>query len=234
MMYHCLIDSRLRRPAMLAYAAHRRSIARGRPAPHALLVIIVAHIALIAAVMSARMEMPEHKSGPTEVDLIPIEPPPPPQKAPKVEPKTAQSTIDRVPVIVPVPRPIDDLLDPTPIPFVPDPVIQPGFDPQPTRGIAAKAPVRVAARFATPDSALRPPYPPSKLDSGQEAKLRLRLSIDERGRVTAVEPVGQVDPAFLAAARRHLLARWRYQPATEDGRAVASSTLITLRFELEQ
>jgi protein TonB len=220
---------------MLAYAAHRRSIARGRPAPHALLVIIVAHIALIAAVMSARMEQPEHKRDRTEVDLIPIEPPPPPQKAPKIEPKTAQSTIDRVPVIVPVPRPIDDQIDPTPIPFVPDaPVIQPGLDRQPTRGIAAKAPVRVAARFATPDSALRPPYPRSKLDSGEEARLRLRLSIDERGRVTAVEPVGQVDPAFFAAARRHLLARWRYQPATEDGRAVASATLITLRFELEQ
>ena len=220
---------------MLAYAAHRRSIAGRRPAPHALLVIIVAHIALIAAVMSARMEMPDQQRGRTAVELIPIQPPPPPEPQPRAKPKSAPSTIDRVPVIVPVPRPADDQLDPTPIPFVPDtPLIQPRFDPQPTLGIAAKAPVRAAARFATSDAALRPPYPPAKLDSGEEASLRLRLTIDERGRVTSVEPVGRADPAFLAAARRHLLARWRYQPATEDGRAVALATLITLRFELEQ
>jgi protein TonB len=140
-----------------------------------------------------------------------------------------------MPVIVPVPQPKIDQLDPTPVPFVPNnqPLIQPGVEPRPTPSIAAKAPVRVAARFITPASELRPPYPRSKLDTEEEASLRLRLSIDERGRVVAVEPVGKADPAFLAAARRHLLARWRYAPATEDGRAVASSTTITLRFQIE-
>jgi len=48
-----------------------------------------------------------------------------------------------------------------------------------------------------------------------------------------VEPVGRVDPIFLSAARRHLLSHWRYRPATEDGRAVTSTTVITLRFELD-
>ena len=64
--------------------------------------------------------------------------------------------------------------------------------------------------------------------------LRLRLSIDARGRVTAVEPIGTADPAFLASARAHLIRVWRYKPATEDGRAVASTLTITLRFELEE
>ena len=93
--------------------------------------------------------------------------------------------------------------------------------------------VRTGPRFATSQSALRPPYPASKLDSEEEAALKLHLAIDERGRVVAVDPVGPADPAFLASARRHLLARWRYQPATENGRPVRSSTVITLRFELE-
>jgi protein TonB len=93
--------------------------------------------------------------------------------------------------------------------------------------------VRVGPRLATPASALRPPYPSSKLDSQEEAALKLRLQIDVRGRVTAVDPVGPADPAFLASARRHLIAKWRYQPATVDGQAVASTTVITLRFQIE-
>jgi protein TonB len=68
--------------------------------------------------------------------------------------------------------------------------------------------------------------------SEEEAVLRLRLSISDDGRVIAVDPVGPADRTFLDAARRHLIAHWRYQPATEDGRTIASSIVITLRFEL--
>jgi len=80
---------------------------------------------------------------------------------------------------------------------------------------------------------VKPPYPDDKRRLDEEAVLRLRLSIDERGRVVAVEPVGRADRSFLEAARRHIIAHWRYRPASEDGRAVASSTVITLRFEIE-
>jgi protein TonB len=80
---------------------------------------------------------------------------------------------------------------------------------------------------------LRPPYPASKLLTEEEAVLILRLSIDERGRVVAVDPVGSADPVFLGAARRYLVAHWRYKPASRDGSPVASSTIITLKFQLD-
>jgi hypothetical protein len=67
----------------------------------------------------------------------------------------------------------------------------------------------------------------------QETVLRLRLSIDQRGRVVAVEPVGRADPTFLAAARRHILRAWRYKPAMEGDKAVAATTVVTLKFELD-
>jgi protein TonB len=95
------------------------------------------------------------------------------------------------------------------------------------------APVKVAARLSTPSDLLRPPYPETKRRLEEEATLRLRLSIDERGRVTAVEPIGAADPEFLSSARRHLIRHWRYKPATEDGRAVPSVLNVTLRFRLE-
>jgi protein TonB len=88
------------------------------------------------------------------------------------------------------------------------------------------------ARLLTPPAELKPPYPPSKLLSEEEAVLTLRLVIDERGRVVSVDPVGRADSAFLEAARRYMIARWRYQPATDDGRAISSSLTVTLRFEL--
>ncbi len=216
---------------MLAYAAHRRTVAQRRPAPQALLLIIVGHIALIAAVMSARMDLPQRIRDITEVELIPIPVDPPPEP-PRATPEPAEPSMTHVPAIVPVPppRPLDPpILMPVPIPgeVGPLPVPQPRILPVPTE------PVRVGPRFATPASDLRPPYPASKIESGQEAVLKLQLSIDPRGRVVAVEPVGRADRAFLEAARRHLVERWRYKPATEDGRPVASSTVITLRFELD-
>ena len=209
---------------MLAYAADRRRIAERHSSPRTLL--------LIAAVMSARMDQP------TRIHLPPIvvtpiripEPPPPDQPQPNPR-NDSRTVIDRTPPLVPLPRPLDPGTDttPTPLPIPGGGSIEPTRDPLPI-----PTPVRVGPRFATPPSELRPPYPPSKLDREEEAVLRLKLTINAGGRVVAVEPVGKADPEFLAAARRHLIAHWRYRPATEDGRATASATVITLRFELNE
>ena len=51
----------------------------------------------------------------------------------------------------------------------------------------------------------------------------------DRGRAGRPRPTAPSS----TAARRHLIAHWRYKPASEDGRAVASSTVITLRFQLD-
>ncbi len=217
---------------MLAYAAHRRRIAQRHSAPHLMLAIIAGHVALIAVVMSAKMEVDERILGKTEIRFVPLPPPPPPNPTPrKADPKPSQSTVTRTPTIVPVPQPPIDDLDPTPTPIPSIPAVRTLPNPEP-RIAPVPAPVRVGPRFATPPNAVRPPYPASKIASEEEAVLKLRLAIDPRGRVVAVEPLGSADPAFLAAARKHLLARWRYKPATEGGRAIASSTVITLRFEL--
>jgi protein TonB len=140
------------------------------------------------------------------------------------------------------------MTDPTiPTPPVSDPIFQPDPalpDPGPVTGtvivpnpmpvpIPTPVPVKVGPQLRTPPSELRPPYPPAKLVAGEEAVLRLKLSIDERGRVVAVEPLGRADRSFVEAARRHLIAHWRYKPASEDGRAIAASTVITLKFELD-
>jgi len=207
------------------------SFAERRRHPRALVLIVAAHAAAIAAVMTARMDLPvAFDPVVTKIDLVPEPEVPPPNPPPQRRTDPRASVIDRVTTVLPVPQPDVRPVDSRPLPTPgPGPIILPA-DPNIDR---TPSPVRTGPRFVTPEAQIKPPYPQQKLRMEEEAVLRLRLSIDERGRVTAVEPVGAADPVFLAAARRHLIAYWRYKPATEDGRAVASSTVITLRFRLE-
>jgi protein TonB len=220
---------------MLAYAESRQRIGERKSSPTTMLMIIGAHVAAIAVAMSVKMVIDNPpKDPPIDIEWVkPLEPPPPNPEPPS-EHQPTQSTPYKPPVIVPTPPTTGDILDTT------DKVIASNsFDvgkaviPEPLPLPPIADPVRIGPRLATPESALRPPYPSSKLDSQEEASLRLKLSIDERGRVVAVEPAGPVDRAFFEAARRHLLAKWRYKPATVDGNPVASSTVITLTFQLE-
>jgi protein TonB len=229
---------------MLAYAANRRN--RRRLSPSALGVIVAGHAIAIGLLITAKMDI-DIFEAPVKTKIYDVPLPPPPPEQPKPKPQVQQDTrlppppdsrIDRFPPVIPLPQP-GPSFDPGPNinstlpdigPALAD-TLTPPLLPPPT--IPAEV-VRVGARATTPPDLLRPPYPESKRRTEEEAVLRLRLSIDPRGRVTAVEPVGAADPAFLASARTHLIRNWRYKPATEDGRAVASTLTITLRFELEE
>ena len=220
---------------MLAYAANRPVAAQRGSSPNAMLAIVALHIAGIAALMSAKMDLPDaFKDTPTVVDFIrPDAPPPPKPLDPKVPQPPVDSTITPPPQALPLP-PMGMPIDSTPTVPSFDDLVGPTLDPGPKAlPIPTPAPVKIGARLITPASQLKPPYPRIKLASGQEAVLRLNLTIDERGRVIGVEPIGRADRVFLDAARRHLLAHWRYKPATDGGRAVGSTIAVTLRFQLE-
>jgi protein TonB len=223
---------------MPVYASTEGFAGQGRH-PRALMFIVGGHAVLVAAVMTAKMEVIT-LVGPTKtiVELIEEVKPPPPLPPEPVPPKPEHPVQPRDSQID-LQKPIVPILTQDPVelaaslPQLPSP----GPIGSGTESIANPTPrldpVRIAARFATPDSLLRPPYPDDKARLEEEGTLRLRLSIDERGRVVAVEPVGKVDRPFFESARKHLLSKWRYKPATVDGRPVPSSTVITLRFELE-
>ena len=212
------------------FAGHRRH-------PSALLLIIGGHAVLVAAVMTARMDLPA-KFIPdiTRVRLLPNDPAPPEPLPPPPRPERTppqNSRLDRPDIIVPTPIPDGPVANDPPLPLPPNPgPIGPSVDPVPPQPTPS-VPVRVGPRFVTPQHLIEPPYPANKQRLEEEAVLRLKLSIDERGRVVAVEPVGRTDRSFFEAARRHLIANWRYKPATEDGKAIASSTVITLTFRIE-
>ena len=201
-----------------------------RSNPIALVLIVGAHAVAIATLLAAKMDMPIiEKFPPTIVDLIKDKPPEPVEP---VEPQHSTSTIDTVAPVIPSmpakPLVIDDVATPT-IPT--GPTIGPIFDP-PVRPTIDPPIVKTGPKLATTGEALRPPYPDSKLASGEEATLRLKLWIDANGRVIQVEPIGRADSAFLREAKRHILKVWRYKPAMEGERTVASTTTVSITFEL--
>lgn len=216
---------------MLAYAPRRD---RKQLRPATLGLIILGHAGLLALVMTAKSGMSiTDPFKPTVVTFVPepVAPKPPPPPQPQPNPAPSNSQVDLVdPIVPPLPSPGPTFAEvPGPIPQ-PSPTIGTGTTPTP---IPLDPPIiRKGPRFATIGDAVRPPYPMAKREAGDEASLRLRLTIDERGRVTAVDPVGRADPAFLEAARRHILRVWRYQPAMEGSKAVPSTTTVTLKFEL--
>lgn len=218
---------------MLGYADSTRAEVR-KASPRTLGLIVAGHALLIGTVMTARMVVISDDPFTTVVETIPLTPEPPPNPPERQPDRPSQPTMtDRTPVIVPLPPMPGPTIDQQPIVT---PVPQPNPGPTvvpPVRQPPKADPVRIAARLATPDALLRPPYPDAKRRLEEEARLTLRLRIDERGRVVAVDPVGPADSAFIDSARRHLIKSWRYTPATEDGRAIATTITITLRFEIE-
>lgn len=220
---------------MLAYAVGRPIVGKRQSSPHAMLIVIAVHVALIAGVMSAKMDLPKRISHqPIIIDPLPEPTPPPPNMTVRTPaPKLTQIAIDQPAKDVPLPHFDQVPVDPGPT-MGPGSIAGTGSLVTPAfPNIVIGVPVRHDPMLLTPSSELRPPYPPSKILSQEEAVLRLRLTISEAGQVTAVDPIGFADREFLDAARRYLIAHWRYQAATENGRPVSSSSVITLRFQLD-
>jgi protein TonB len=164
----------------------------------------------------------------------PTEPPPPPEpQKQQVEVPKQRSTIDVPPPIerLPAPGPVfqPDPLPPIPQPLPPGPVDVVPADPPPLR-----EPVRVEARYDDRyASALQPPYPPSEQRAQRDGQVRMRVTIGVDGRVKAVERLSATSDAFWSMAERHALSRWRFKPATVDGRPVESQKVMTLHFRIE-
>ncbi|MEO8198584.1 MAG: energy transducer TonB [Thermoanaerobaculia bacterium] len=96
------------------------------------------------------------------------------------------------------------------------------------------------AAFAEGPFAIRTPQlmvPDEAAGSGLSPEVAVRLSIDERGRVAAVE-VRSITPAsdydtFFRDQVVGTLSEWRFAPATSDGKAVASTLDWRVRFPVK-
>lgn len=213
-----------------------------RMSPTSLAIVVALHGAAIGALLLAKGPVFEKKSPVRTIvyqvpDITPPEVEPETRPEPRTQPQPQhRSPIEAPPPIVDIPS-SGPQVQYVPLPPIAD-VTPPGRIDLPGPPVAAQPepvpePVRVEAR---PDPRfagdLQPPYPAAEERAGREGTVRIRVTIGADGRVKAAERVSATSDAFWRATERQALSRWRFRPATLDGRPVASEKVMTVHFQL--
>jgi protein TonB len=107
-----------------------------------------------------------------------------------------------------------------------EPVVQRPPDPPP----AVRREAQLDPRYARD---LQPPYPPPELRAERNGTVQIRLTIAPNGRVTAVERISATSEHFWRATQQQALNRWRFRPATVDGRPVQGVKVMTVNFRIQ-
>lgn len=161
-----------------------------------------------------------------EPDIIPLVPPiavpEPPITPPANNDRYISDVIDRpVSTVVSGTASGEDIISDFPVPI--EPIIEPVI-PDPIFIKAQKDP-KYADRF-------QPIYPGTLLRQEVEGTVRLRFLIGADGRVKSVKILSASHPRFAAAAEKQALKKWRFIPATRDGKAVEQWQTITVSFNI--
>lgn len=109
------------------------------------------------------------------------------------------------------------------IPIEPADVIQRNPDPV---TIVAKLDPRYTKQF-------QPRYPSGLLRLDLEGEVSVRVLVGVDGRAKDIQLISSPRSEFWESTRRHALRKWRFQPATEDGKPVESWINLKVQFQIE-
>lgn len=195
------------------------------------------HAVIIAAVIAMPgIEIPDKFPGTIIALPVPVEKPPEPvideaEPEVKLPPQTREKAPER-PVIdlsrTPV-EPVRNYAGATlgtgsagtgegipiaAIKVTPDPVI-----------VGARLNTRYAEQF-------QPAYPPGQLRLEREGEVSVRVLVGSDGRVKQIELIDSPHVDFWIATRKQALKKWRFTPATRDGKPFESWMTLKVRFEI--
>ncbi|MEO9913634.1 TonB family protein [Parasphingorhabdus sp.] len=207
------------------------------PRSKGVIMAAVVHAVIIGGVIAMPgIEIPERFEGPIFAFPVPVDKPPEPiveETPPEV--KTARPTVQAPPDkprIELTPPPIvpiegyaridlatgsDGTGDEIPFQAIevePDPVI-----------VAATLNQRYASHF-------QPAYPTGQLRLEREGEVSVRVLVGTDGRVKNIELIDSPHADFWTATRKQALSKWRFTPATSDGKPIESWMTLKVRFEI--
>lgn len=165
--------------------------------------------------------------------------------APVTAPEAPSAAIKPRPAPVPVPPVLDTTasFEPQPLPVVTigfnqeppsDPVRRKGIDRVPVLRLLHRRGGAGSSDDVVPPRPIQPvkPHVPMVVAGALPGDWRVdvRAHIDDRGRVSELESLSPGIDDRLTTLALNAVKRWDYQPATSNGRAVASSLVVSFRF----
>ena len=212
--------------ASLAVAARPHPDAARVAALSAAIALNLAALLILTRPLAPQALALAHKLA-TVPQIVLIEPPPPVPQPPPIELK-------------PLPHPPPMPVHVQPRPEVAPPAATPsteGTQPMPLAAPPSAAPddagtaAPVEATLAYRSAPLQ--FPPQALRQRLQGTVLLRVLVDETGKPVQVEVEQGSGHAVLdRSAREQVLAHWRFQPATVDGRAVRAWARVPVNFVL--
>ncbi len=207
-----------------------------------LLLVLALHCALLYGAWSYKLIPPPLEAvtlfvnlinpPPPEKDKVQQEPPkPPPKKVELVKPKPIVRP--QPPSVLVAEVPATQATEPVALPL-PEPVIEAPAEPMIELPVKLAGPVTLPSELslACPQRSV-PNYPAVSRRKGEQGQVKLRVELDETGRITAVKVEAssgykRLDEAGIAAVKT-----WRCNPAMRDGQAVRALALQPFDFILE-
>lgn len=165
------------------------------------------------------------------VEIVERRPPPPPPPALQRPAPTRPVPVATAPNPTAPPVVVDHSTGPLtpPMPNLPA-VAGPAVEAATVAGPATTAPVALRYVQAPP-----PPYPRAAIRNGLTGTVWLRVLVDESGGPVAVEvEQGSGHRVLDDAARRQVLANWRFQPALDGDQPVQAWGRVPIEFSLER
>jgi protein TonB len=207
-----------------------------------LLLVLAMHGILLYVAMSYKLIPPPQEAVTLFVSMInpppkKVEPPPP--EPPKPLPKKVELVKEK-PVVKPQPAPVlvaeapvTSPVEPVAPPPPPQPVIEVPPAPVVEEPVKPAQPVMMTSELslACPDRS-PPNYPAASRRLGEQGQVKLKVELDEAGRVTTARVVESSGFKRLDDAGLNAVKSWRCNPATRDGKPVRAVALQPLDFIL--
>lgn len=188
----------------------------------------VCALGLLLMPLQVPLPTPVQDPRATTVVLLDLRPPPLPVTPPRQVPPRPLAPQPRIATPVVAPAVEQVVVEHGTLPAV-EQVSTPLAVGPPTQARTTPAPMRLEYAVAPP-----PSYPRAALRAGLEGTVMLQVLVDVDGRPLAVEIAeGSGHRELDVAARRHVLAHWRFRPAMQGGVPVQAVGLVPIDFRLD-
>jgi protein TonB len=205
-----------------------------RLAPFSLALVVVAHLGVLALLVSLRIVPTPLPTATLTIDLIAPKretPPTPDITPPKPRPVARQprpQPVAEVPVLATaatVPAPVAE------VPRVPEPAPLPPIQP----AVPAPPAPQSAPRFDVDylDNP-KPVYPPLSRRMGEEGKVVLRVFVEPSGLPGQIEVRDSSGSERLDRSAHAAVGRWKFIPARRGADAVGAWVLVPIVFSLKE